>query len=426
MTTTGSPPVAASLKKKISGQFAWALAGRIIAALMQALLLILVARHATVSQFGILGATLGAATLMQTAFDMGIQPYVTRERVLRGDSGSIAKAFRFNLITSFFLLVVSTAILAILAFLVNVDFVYLLPLGVWVSLERTADLRLSVSFADGDVRGNAVNLSSRRVGATALFAVLIWLHTEPLFAYSLSVATAAFGSLIFVTYYTRGRVTARPDISFTELFRACWPFWLNSVSAQARNLDTTIAAACAGSVQAGLFAVASRVTNPLRLLPSTFASILLPHAARASGSRRDAITLLKLSSAILGATTALYCVVAAVIPWFVPFALGDSYTSAVWPVLIVIFGLPFAAAVSLFSSMLQGYGFKHFVATISTISVVICLPMVGLGAYLSGAVGASIALTVSFVLQAAANLLGIYYLVLGRRAASPRMIETDD
>lgn len=394
--------------RRIAGQFAWASSSRVGAALLQALLFVLAARAVPPAEFGLLAAMLGVTTLLQTVFDMGVQTYTTRERAAHGDVGGIATALQFNARTSLLLAVVAAGIVAGSAWLIDPAFWLMLPLAVWVSAERTADVRLTISFADGDVRGNAINLLSRRALAIISFVTMGALGVEPLLAYSIAVAVAGLASSVFANLYIRGRVTAPPSLSYRELLDASWPYWLNSVATQARNLDSTITAAFAGAVEAGFFSVASRLTSPLRILPTTLASVLLPNAAKSDGSRRQTWMLLRLAGAALALTTTLYIALIVSAPLFVPLMMGEDYVGSVLAVQIVVAGLPFAALVSLLSSILQGRGRKHYVATVSTITVLACLAMVAAGAALWGAEGAALALTINFVGQAIAIAVGFY------------------
>ncbi|MDD7930676.1 lipopolysaccharide biosynthesis protein [Microbacterium thalli] len=392
--------------RRIAGQFAWASSSRVGAALLQALLFVLAARALDPREFGLLAAMLGITTLLQTTFDMGVQTFATRERAAHGDVGAVATALRFNARTSVLLAVVGAIVIAVAGWTLNSSFFFMLPLAICISAERTADVRLTIAFADGDVRGNAINLITRRAAAIALFLPLVMVDVEALLSYSIAVALAAIGSSVFARVYVRGRVNAKPDMTYRDLLRASWPYWLNSVATQARNLDSTITAGFAGATQAGLFSVASRLTSPLRILPTTLSSVLLPNAAKSVGSRRETLSLLKLAGIAWGATTVLYLVLVVTAPWFVPLLLGADYAHSVPAVQIVVAGLPFAALISLLSSILQGHGHKHYVATVSTVSVIVCLGMVATGAWLWGAAGAALALTVNFFAQAVAIAVG--------------------
>lgn len=386
--------------RRFFGQFAWVTSGRIVAALLQALSLILIARFVDPSEFGTLSAVLGLATVAQTAIDMGVGTYITRERAASPDSGGIATALRFNMLTSLVLTALVLGALTAVGVLLDPVYYLMLPLAFWVSGERNADARLAVVFADGDVWINVVNLLARRTVGILLFLALALAGVEALLAYCLAVAVAALLSSGFANLYVRRRVTVPASISYRQLVHESTPYWINSVATQARNLDVTIAGIFAGSVQAGFYATASRLTSPLRILPTSLASVLLPAASRASARSHSLKPLLKVVVAVIGLMTVLYGIIFLLMPWIVPFALGDAYSDAVPTIQTVLVGLPFAAATSLFSSLLQGQGLKKFVATSASISTVACLVLVAILAPVWGSLGAGLALSISFVAQA--------------------------
>lgn len=399
-----------SVTRRIAGQFAWASSSRVIAALLQALLAILAARSVLPAEFGLLAAMLGITTVLQTVFDMGIQTFTTRERASHGDVGSVSAAIKFNGRTSLLLLTVS-AVMILVAAQFNQAFFLMLPLAIWVSAERTADVRLAVAFADGDVKVTALNLVARRVAAILLFILLLSINVEALLGYSIAVAGAAAASATFARSYVQRRVTAQPTLTNRALLRASWPYWLNSVATQARNLDSTITAAVAGAAQGGLFSVASRLTSPLRILPTTLSSVLLPNAARAGNSRTQLITLLKLASAALLGTSLIYLSIFLASPWAIPKLLGADYERSVDAIQVVVAGLPFAALISLLSSILQARGRKHFVAVTASASIAICLLLVAGGSAIWGATGAAFALSITYIAQSIVVSIGFYRLV---------------
>ena len=398
---------------QLGRQFAWASIARVIAAILQAILLIVAARAVSSAEFGLLASVLGVATVVQTALDMGVSTFVTRERAASPDSGSVATALRFNALTSVIMaLLAGTLILWAGTF--NVSFLFLLPLAIWVSAERTADLRLAIAFADGDVRVNSLNLLARRLTSIVLLVALLYLAVEPLLAYSIAVALAAVASAIFANAYVRKRVVTRSDISFRKLIRLSWPYWIHSVATQLRNLDSAITAVVAGATQAGYFSVASRLTSPLRILPTSLASVLLPNAARAGASGMRPLE--RLAGIAILLCVVFYSLVFAATPWALPFLLGESYLGSVPSVMIVVAGLPFAATVSLYSSLLQGTGHKHFVAVVSVCSSTFCLIAVAALGLVWGAIGAAGALSVTYALHSLAIFVG--YRLLARHDAS--------
>ena len=388
-----------SERRPFVGQFVWVTGGRIVAAVLQAVSLVLVLQRISPPEFGILSAVLGLATVVQTAIDMGVATFITRERAANPDSGAIATALRFNMLSS---LALTALVLVALtaAGLFNSVYFLLLPLAFWVSGERNADARLAVVFADGDAKINVFNLLSRRILTILLFLGSAAAGVEPLLAFALASAVAALSSSLFANLYVRSRVVTPASISYRELLRESRPYWINSVATQARNLDVTIAGILAGATQAGYYSTAARLTSPLRILPTSLASVLLPAATRASAKSQSLRPLIRIVVFVLLVMTVIYGAIWVLIPWGVPTFLGSAYIPAVLSVQIVVAGLPFAAAASLFSSLLQARGHKKFVAIVATISTGVCLGCVGIAAPIWGAAGAAVALAVSFLVQA--------------------------
>lgn len=406
MTSTAGEP------KPLLGQFAWVTAGRIVAAILQAASLVLVVQRVSPVEFGVLSTVLGLATVFQTTVDMGVATFITRERALNPESGGIATALRFNAITSALLAVVVFALLGIAG---SFDPIYLLllPLALWVSAERNADARLGVVFADGDAKINVFNLVGRRALAILVFVLLANSGMDPLFSFAVSSAVAAICSSLFANIYVKRRPIARPTIGFRELLRESRPYWINSVATQARNLDVTITVIMAGAAQAGFYSTAARLTSPLRILPNSLSSVLLPAATRASRQSQSMRPLLRVVVLVTLIMTGIYAAIWMLVPTGVSLFLGAAYTPAVPSIQIVVASLPFAAAASLLTSMLQGRGEKRYVAAVATVTTVLCLSAVAVAAPSFGSIGASAALAGSFIVQALA--LSVRLGVIARR-----------
>ncbi|TFD83905.1 hypothetical protein E3T61_20360 [Cryobacterium lactosi] len=379
-------------------QFVWVAAGRIAAALIQALTFVLLARALAPEDFGMFSAVLGVATLAQTVFDLGISTYVVRERSRHRDSGFIAPALKVNNGLSLVLAAITASCLIVLALAGDSRFWEILPLAIWVASERNADVWLGVILADGDARVNTGNLVMRRASALALFVGMWTAGMPPILAFSVASAVSAVGSSIFAHSFVVRRLAPSVRISVRELLIQTWPYWMNSVATQARNLDVTVVTFFAGAHQAGFYAAASRITGPLRILPTSLATVLLPQASRRNHS--NLFGLVKLVVACLAGLALLYVAIAFAVPYFVPFALGEAYKGAVPAIQIATSGLVFAAAASLLGALLQGVGLKHFVAKTSLVMTIVCLVGCALGASFSGAYGAAWALALAFVVQA--------------------------
>lgn len=383
---------------RVGRQFAWVSGGRILAALIQALIMLLLVRAVSPAEFGFFAGVYGVLTVVQTFFDFGLPTLVSRERAKRANPGVVTGALHLNNALSLAMGLSLVVVIGLLGATTNSQFFLLLPLGVWAAAERNADAWLVVVFADGDARINTTNLVSRRLGNLALFAALtIWTGIDPVLGFGISSAAAACASWVFAHSYVKRRLAPAEGIRATVLFRMSYPYWINSVATQARNLDATIIGLVAGPAQAGFYAAAARLTNPLRILPTSLAAVLLPASSSRNSSNMRG--LLKLVMIVVGGLALLYLALGLAFPILVPLVLGEAYVGAVPALQITAAGLIFASAAALLSSLMQGVGLKHFVAGTAVLTTVVCLVGVGFGGFFWGASGAAAGLGFSFLLQ---------------------------
>jgi O-antigen/teichoic acid export membrane protein len=383
----------------LARQFALVTTGRILAAVLQAVLLVLAARALEVSDFGYLMAFVGVVALAQVLVDCGVSIFISRERAAAPESGRVTSALRFTLVSSSLLMVVLAVALVVSAVRVSSVYWSMLPLALWAAGERNADSRLSVAFADGDVHVTVLNLLARRSGSIILFAAAVAADLPPVLAFSGATAVAALASATFANLYIRKRVTAPPSITFRELLRMSRPFWVSNIASQARNLDAVLVSAFAGATQAGLYSSGSRLVNPLQILPASLAAILLPASARDVGSRRVLRQLMAVTLALVLALTVVYAVIFAATPWLVREGLGSRYEGSIAVIRIILVGLPFAAATALFTSILIGRGRGRAVAAVSSVATTCCLVGICIATPFAGAAGAATVLSASFVVQ---------------------------
>lgn len=368
-----------------------------VAAILQAILLVMLARDSGPPDFGLFSAVFSLATIVQTASGLGVPTLIIRERARSRDSellrGGLGLMNPIGLILSA-LVAVS---LLLLGFLTEPRFLYLAPLAIWVAAERYADTWLGLAVADGDAHINTVNVVLRRAFALGLYAGFsIWL--DPLLSFSVSLSLAALISAFGVRSQIVSRINLEgPSSGIREILRRARPFWLNSLGTQARNLDVTVVSAVAGLSQAGYYAAASRVTSPLRIVSTSLATVLLPMASR--GQPSDIRRLLKLAACVVAGMAVVYSAGVAGMPWIVRTYLTDAYLDAIVPLQVVLIGLSFAAGASLLGALLQGVGLQLYVAHTAVATTIVCLLGAAAGAVIDGATGAAWALLLSFVVQ---------------------------
>lgn len=387
-------------------QFSWVASGRVIAAVLQMVSLGMAAAWLGPRDFGLLAAVLGVAVIPQTVLDFGISTYVTRTRAADPVSPTVKYALRINNRSSLVLATLFGAGVAAAAQFGDPVFWLMLPLAVWVGSQRNADVWAGVALADGDAHVNVISLVGRRLLTIIIQLLFFGAGASALLGFSIGSAVGAGVSAVYVRANVYPRLPRElADISLKRLLRLTWPYWLHSAATQVRNLDTALVALIASPLAAGMYAVASRLTGPLRILPLSLATVLLPGLTRTGGQITAKVRRgLFLVTALLAVFYILLAVSAA---WLVPAILGEEYANAVLPVQIVCLGLVFGAIASLLASVLQARGQARSVGYISLSTAVICMVTIALGAGAWGAVGASLGLVASFALQAAMMLIQV-------------------
>ncbi len=399
-------------RRQFFGRFLWVSGGRVLGALLQFALILLLIRRMPPGDFGFLSAVLGVVVLAQTGFDLGIGTFIIRERARAPCNGAIAVAVRLNGRLSLLLFVLFGGTLAVLGGTVDLRFLLLVPLAASAAGERNADALLGIAFADGDVWINTLNLVGRRLAAIALFGLFGALDVAALPGYAMAVAIPALVSATAAQRVVAPRLAPPDATAWRDILRNASAYWINSVATQARNLDVSVAALFGSAIATGHYGAVSRLTMPLRILPTSLAGLLLPVAAR-----RNAATLMPLVLGVAAATgimAVLFTCIALMLPFATPRLLGADYAGAIPALQVACGGLVFASAASLLGALLQGVGLRRFVAASATAMTLVCLGGVAIGMSLAGAAGAAVGLSAGFVAQSA--LLAIrLFLFISRR-----------
>jgi O-antigen/teichoic acid export membrane protein len=380
--------------------------GRVLAAVAQAGTLILLARALGPKDFAVVSGVLGLLVFASSVIDFGVTSATTR--AVATQASAQVKRLRFlNLWCSAFgALLFSFGLLMYGASLGTGVGISLALLGVWAGVDRLAEIRLAVLIGSKKGRAVVANLALRRVVAlAAVVAAYLWWPQA-------IVAALAVGSIvgsILVVSRTRMRdrveshVAGRVDASDKDwrlALRESLPFWVNSMAAQSRQLDVIVVGWVSGSVAAAAaYAPVSRLVSPLRLLPTTFAQASLAVASSRPGRRNESLGLTAL--AVLP-SLALFTIVGVFANYWVPALLGQEYAPSVPILQVVLFGLVFAAATSVQTSLLQARGHEKTVAIVSVITGGLALVLVAVGTGIGGGVGAGVGLTVGYALQSLA------------------------
>lgn len=381
---------------RLARQFGWLFVSRILGALLQAVIFIVMARIAGVRDFGILAAALGILLALSAALDFGVGAYLTKTRAESRDSPMLRGALGINRWSAVALMVVTSVMFIVLGFFVDEVYFLLIPLAASTAAEKMTDGLLALAIADGDTLENTYSILLRRSLCLALLLALANV-LNPLLAYAIAQLMASGVGLIVAAKRLSKRVQPGVSVTYRAVLHESWPFWVNTALAQVRNLDAAILAIVTNPVVAGIYAVPSRLTAPLRIIPTTLAQVALPAASR--GHKDEIRALIRAISIVMLLMTAILGAVAAAAPLLVQ-VLGSDYEEAAVPLQILCVGLIFASAASFMNSILQGRGLAKVVALVSTVTGLYSLGAVAAGGVAAGAVGATAGLASSFLLQA--------------------------
>ncbi|MDN6149290.1 MAG: oligosaccharide flippase family protein [Yaniella sp.] len=371
------------------GNFSWITLGTVFSTILRAVTLLLLVRFSSPADFAMYAGTYGLLVFGKAISDLGLTKLIIRDRALDPKSNLYGQALRLNTLTSALLGALGTVGLLVVA-IVGMSFAWVLvPMAASAALEKNADTWRSVHLADGDAHLVALYTLARRVVTLMLFAGLVfWSPTGPILSMTLAELVAALLSMLAVRMSV-GRIIHPPRaLNIRSTLAAGRPFWIHGLAMQSRNLDVSIVAFFAPVTQSGYFAAATRLSGPLQLIPSSLASVLLPHTARTQSSEKSG------AGRVIWFATLLFIPVcgllASFVPAMVPILIGDDYIGAVLCIQIIILGIPLSVYANLTSEALQGEGFARELSRLSWSYAFVLLVAVAAGAGFWGANGAAI------------------------------------
>lgn len=349
--------------------------------------MVILARSASVPDFGQLAVVLAVSYFLQALFDLGLTTLIIREQARGKDLETVRAALRLNTASSVGLGIIAAAGLA-LASSQNDIYVAMLPLAVGVAAEKAADTRASLALASGRPQISAATLVLRRF--MHLFSLPLFLTgLGPIAAYSASAAVAGLSSLLLVTWKARALSVATERIATVPRTLAlARPFWVHSLATQARNVDALFVGALAGPAQVAYYGLTVRLASPLRIVPASLSAVLLPKTSK------EGYSGLKAHMRYGGIACAALCVLLAPVAyWAEPLlqsTAGSNYAVAA-PTLQVLCLVTVLAAASAFqATALQAVGHARTAARASVGGTLLVLAGVAWGAVHAGALGAMI------------------------------------
>lgn len=389
-----------NLRGVVGGASALA-ASRIAGSGLQAVVMVLLARHVDPQGFGAFGGYFGAVAFLTIVADAGVSTALLRWRAL-GHDVAVRAGLHLNVLTTIGGLVIAAAIgLSLTAGTMASWIAVLLAVG-WM-VDKNVETVLSLAIADGRMGHAVVSILGRKAVQVVIFVTAVELGGEPFASLAYGLVAASVLGQVHVRFAVRtpGRATAG------DVWRAVLDsraYLVSNVSAQARVLDATVVSLVAPGAGAGLYAAASRIFSPFVSIPSALSAVLVPrsatartHAARRLFWRMNLAVVL-----VVGAVSTAGVVTA---PWLAEALFGEVYSGAGVVIAVMLAGVPSFCASSPCGAVLQGVGRGALVAKIGVVSAAALLIAVAAGAVLFGAVGAAAAVSLTYLLKHASLLV---------------------
>jgi O-antigen/teichoic acid export membrane protein len=379
----------------VNAQFASMIAARLVANVFQAVNVILLARAVSVSDIGLTSAIFGVCMVLFTITDFGLSTLISKSYA-HGDHVMVATALHYTTLTTWTFGAIG------LAAGIGLSAVGVIPLSLSVlilavAVDRCVEYRLGVPMAADLKVVPSLSILIRRVTQLGVFIGFVGVGSPALWAYTTAQFVGAMAGYVQSTMFLRRLVekasSRRPA---REVFRKGFAFGVKNVTIQTQYLDSFLVSAFSGAHSAGLYAAASRVTNPLLLIPGTLGASVLPRAARATPRQARDIgkrVILALAVAlILGAPVGFIFAepVCALL-------YGEAYRSAGLPLAFLLVGIPFAIVAAALSAILQGQGDERFVAKVGVIFALAFVSAISIGAIIGGPMGAAIGSSVVYL-----------------------------
>lgn len=362
---------------------------RVAATGTQALTLVVVARLAGPADFAFFAVIFGFLQVAQVISDLGATNYVLSNSRDWANIQLVLRLGRYA--TSCVALVASSGLLLTSLFLRSPLAAELAPLGTWLGLERAAEVRSALLIAHRRAATVAYGLVGRRL--VVLIGVSLAFTSIDSWALLFSVSSVV-GSGLALMYYAseskRLHAHEPTDFSFRvpslQFFRDNLAFfWSASIAQQIRQLDTLVLGLIAAPAAVVAYAPASRLMTPLRLLPTTYAQVLLTDLSL----ERRRPTLRETVRATI-VSILLYGPLAATTFWWLPILLGTAYEPSAGAVAISIASLMPLTVMVVVTAGEQAVGRSRFAshcAWLGGLSTLMCIGV--LGHFFSGTVAAS-------------------------------------
>ena len=314
-------------------QMGWSFTSRIVAAALQLVVIILLARGLSTSTF----AHVATANVVMMAIvplnGFGLMRQLQLRRSLDAADPSLPAVFavwqRFMLGSVVLWLI---GCLALFAATGDHLYVALTPIAVWLLFEQQTTIWNAISLVDGHARELMSSYLWRRGPVVAALAVALAADLDIVWTWTIALAVGA--ALAYVLGRHRAPAwaqTALPGRRPEGEVHFDMGFWWTEVGGVLRDFDV-VAVTLVSAASGGIYALPARLVRPMNLVTNATTAVLFPRIARAKVvSRRQLVVGSVAGTAPVAAVAGITALFAGLLPRLV----GDEYADSV-PVLRVL------------------------------------------------------------------------------------------
>jgi lipopolysaccharide cholinephosphotransferase len=375
-------------------QVAWSMVARVSSAVLQVLVLVLMARGLEPGWFALLISinVLLQVTVAVNGFGLLRQIEFRRSRD-RGDP-TLASLFALRLAFSWasavgwvvFCLVLYAATGSVFA-------IALLPAAFWLLVEQTTQVWNGVSVVDGNTRNLVGSYMTRRLPVVVFLVIALVFDLWMVWAWSLGLAAGSVLSYAWgyfgqepwarVMWPRRGSITTGVPFDLG--------YWWGLVGQQLRDFDIA-AVHMVSAVAGGFYAFPARLVSPMNLVTVAAATSVFPRVARGGLTRRHLRLGLTYGLVPVGLVAATMALAAPLLP----VVLGEAYEGSVDVMRVTCATAVLSGAGTMLGFMVQGHSTEaartagHVTLAFAVLQVVAA----GVGASVDGAVLAAVLVAV--------------------------------
>lgn len=309
-------------------QVGWSVGARLISALLQMAVVVLLARGLAPERFAFVTTAMVVLQAISVVNGFGLQRQIQLLRS-RGEPDERLEAhyvmrlyFTYASSGGWLLICLGLAVWSGETF-----FVQLLPCAVWLAIEQTTNIWNAVSTVDHRNEALMPSLILRRLPVALALATALALNWDVVWTWSLSLAA---GSIAAYVHGVRSqepwaRVLVPRRRTLRHRVKLDLTFWWASLGGQLRDLDVG-SVAMVDPHTAGIYSFPARLLRPMNMLTQSISSVAFPNVAR-----KNRVGGRELSRGILIGTipVGLMSACLALLAPAAPFLLGRDYSHAV-------------------------------------------------------------------------------------------------